>query len=134
MEITISFPGGKKVDAAFSGMVIKTDQPQSMGGDGTAPSPYALFLASLGTCAGIYVLSFCQERGIPTDGITLTQRHEYTATETGTPTLSTIAIEINVPPSFPEKYHKALVRVADQCAVKKTILHPPQFTVRTVVG
>ena len=133
MEITITFPGGKKVDAAFSGMVVKTDQPQSMGGDGTAPSPYALFLASLGTCAGIYVLSFCQERGIPADGITLTQRHEYTTTETGTPKLSTIVIEINVPPSFPEKYHKALVRVADQCAVKKTTLNPPQFSVRTVV-
>lgn len=133
MEIKITFPGGKKVYAELGGFTIETDQPKSMGGDGTAPSPYALFLASLGTCAGIYVLSFCQERGIPTNGISLVQKHEYATSETGTPRLSAIKIEIHLPADFPEKYLKAIVRVADQCAVKKTILNPPPMEVLTVV-
>lgn len=133
MEIKISFPGGKKVHAELGEFTIATDQPRSMGGDGTAPSPYALFLASIGTCAGIYVLSFCHERGIPTDGVFLVQKHQYTTSETGTPRLSAIKIEIHLPPDFPEKYHKAIIRVADQCAVKKTILNPPPMEVLTVV-
>jgi putative redox protein len=133
MDITITFPGGKKVNAEVNGMVIPTDQPKMQGGDGTAPSPYMLFLASLGTCAGIYVLSFCKERGIPTDGVSLTQRIEYAATAEGKSKMEKIVIEINVPPSFPEKYHNALIKVADQCAVKKTILSPPRFEIKTVV-
>ena len=134
MEIKITFPGGKKVNADMSGMVIATDQPKLQGGDGTAPSPYQLFLASLGTCAGIYVLSFCRERNIPTDGVTLTQRIEYATTPEGRQQMDKIVIEINVPPDFPEKYHNALIKVADQCAVKKTIMNPPKFEIKTVVG
>ena len=133
MDITITFPGGKKVNAEVNGMVIPTDQPKLQGGDGSAPSPYLHFLASIGTCAGIYILSFCQERKIPTDNITLTQRLEYATTTEGKSVLDTIAIDINVPPDFPEKYYNALIKVADQCAVKKTILHPPKFAIKTVV-
>jgi len=133
MEMTITFPGKKKVNAEVNGMTITTDQPIAQGGDGSAPSPYVHFLASIGTCAGIYVLSFCQERGIPTDNITITQKLEYVNTAEGKPVLDTIAMDINVPPDFPEKYHKAIIKVADQCAVKKTIANPPKFRISTVV-
>jgi putative redox protein len=133
MEITITFPGNKKVNAEMNGMVIATDQTKLEGGEGSAPSPYLHFLASIGTCAGIYILSFCKERGIPTENVTLTERLEYGTTPEGRSFLDTIALDINVPPDFPEKYHKALIKVADQCAVKKTILHPPKFAIKTVV-
>jgi putative redox protein len=134
VDIVITFPGGKKVNAEMNGMTIATDQPKKLGGDDTAPSPYALFLASIGTCAGIYVLSFCRERKIPTDAISLSQRLEYATTAEGKSKLSKILLEIHVPADFPEKYHAALVKVAEQCAVKKTIQDPPQFEVRTIVG
>ena len=133
MEITITFPGNKKVNAEVNGMVIPTDQTKLDGGEGSAPSPFLHFLASFGTCAGIYVLSFCKERGIPTENVTLTERLEYGTTPEGKSFLDTIALDINVPPDFPEKYHKALIKVADQCAVKKTILLPPKFAIKTVV-
>jgi len=134
MEIKITFPGGKKVNADFDGMVIATDQSRMHGGEGSAPTPFALFLSSIGTCAGIYVLSFCQERNIPTEGVSLTQRIEYITTSEGKSVLDTIVLEIHVPQDFPEKYLKALIKVADQCAVKKTILHPPKFEVKTLVS
>jgi ribosomal protein S12 methylthiotransferase accessory factor len=121
VEISITFPGGKKVNAEMNGMTIATDQP------------YALFLASIGTCAGIYVLSFCQERSIPADKVHIVQRLEYTALDEKKSRLSKITLEIHVPPDFPQKYHNALVKVADQCAVKKTIQDPPVFEVKTVV-
>jgi putative redox protein len=133
MEITITFRGNKKVNAEVNGLVIPTDQPVTLGGEGTAASPFVHFLASIGTCAGIYVLSFCRERGIPTDNITITQRMISVAGPDGKSSLDTIALDINVPPDFPEKYRNALIKVADQCAVKKTILHPPKFQIQTVV-
>ncbi|MBF0344870.1 MAG: OsmC family protein [Nitrospirae bacterium] len=134
MEIKITFPGGKRVNAEIDGMTIPTDQSVKSGGDGSAPEPFKYFLASIGTCAGIYVLSFCQKNNIPTEGLTLTQRLEYALDSGGKTYLSKIGIDINVPSSFPEKYHEAIIRVADQCAVKKAILSPPEFAVRTVVS
>lgn len=133
MEITITFPGNKKVNAEVNGYTIPTDQPVSQGGDGTAPSPFVHFLASIGTCAGIYILSFCRERNIPTDKITLTQRMVYATNPDGRSFLDTIALDINVPSDFPEKYRNALIKVADQCAVKKTIANPPKFSIETKV-
>jgi ribosomal protein S12 methylthiotransferase accessory factor len=79
------------------------------------------------------VLSFCENRKIPTEQISLIQRLEYGKTDEGKMFLEKIIIEIIVPPGFPEKYHRALIKVADQCAVKKTIMNPPKFEVKTIV-
>ena len=130
-EMIVTLPGGKRVDTQIGAHVIRTDQPVASGGEDTAPSPFNLFLAAVGTCAGIYVAGFCQKRGLPTDGIRLRQRNHFDP-ETGV--LRRVEIDVEVPPSFPEKYHEALVRVADQCAVKKAIQAQPVFEVRTVVA
>lgn len=128
-EMEIVFSGNKKVDAIFNGHVVKTDQPVQAGGDGTAPAPFDLFLASIGTCAGIYVLGFCQARGIPTDGIKLIQRMSYNFQKR---LFDKIEIEIKLPPDFPEKYKAAVINAADNCAVKKHLQNPPEIVVKTV--
>ena len=130
-SMTVSFPGGKRVDASYDGFLIQTDQDTDSGGDASAPEPFDYFLASLATCAGIYVLGFCQKRGIPHDGINLVQSWER---DEKSKRLTTIRIAIEVPPDFPDKYRDALVRVASQCSVKKTIENPPEFTVETVAA
>ena len=127
MEILIDFPGGQRVDAHFNNFTVMTDQP-SMSRPGSAPTPFSLFLTSLGTCAGIYVLGFCQQRGLPTEGITIVQRME---TDPFTRMISKIFLEIRVPPTFPEKYRPSLIRSAELCAVKKHMENPPAFEVTT---
>ncbi|MHC4777916.1 MAG: OsmC family protein, partial [Planctomycetota bacterium] len=72
MEIQITFPGGKKVEAQLKEYRILTDQPVKEGGEGSAPAPFDLFLASIGTCGAYYVLTFCQTRKIPTEGLAVT--------------------------------------------------------------
>lgn len=129
MEIKITFPGGERVNAEIGSRIIQTDQPLEVGGDGAAPSPYDYFLASIGTCAGIYALSFCQQRQIATDGLALTQRMEFTDTGNGKKRLARVAIEIVLPPGFPEKYRNAIVTSAGLCSVKKAIMDPPEFAV-----
>ncbi len=127
MEMIIEFPGGAKVDAHFGPYTVQTDQPPP-GGEGTAPTPFELFLASLGTCAGIYVLNFCRKRGISTEGIRILQR-SHSNPETGM--VEKVALEIQVPPSFPKEYYSALVHSAELCKVKKTLEQPPPFEVVT---
>ena len=130
MEMTVTFPGGLRVNGEFNGFTVPTDQPVKGGGEGSAPSPFALFLASLGTCAGFYVVNFCRARNLSPEGIRVTQR---TIADPETHMVSTIEIRIHVPPSFPEKYHAALVRAAEQCTVKKHLEKPPVIETMTVV-
>src|SRR4029453_14783184 len=115
MEMIIDFPGGARVDAHFGGFTVPTDQP-APAGLGGAPSPFDTFLAAIGTWRGIYVVGFCNQRGLPTQGIRIVQRAEHNR-ETGM--VEQISIDIQVPPDFPEKYKPALVKAADQCKVKK---------------
>lgn len=127
MSIKVHFPGNKKVHAESNGFTIETDQPLKAGGDGTAPAPFELFLASLATCAGIYVKSFCDARSLDSTGITIDQSIKWDSAKNK---IGEIIIDIKVPEDFPEKYHEALIRSADQCAVKKTIQDPPEFEVK----
>jgi putative redox protein len=126
MEMVIDFPGGARVDAHFGSFTVQTDQPPQGGGENSAPTPFATFLASIGTCAGIYVLGFCRQRNIPTEGIRLIQNLEV---DRASGMVSKVLLDIQLPPNFPEKYKTAVIRAAEQCTVKKHFEHPPQFQV-----
>lgn len=130
MEMVIEFPGGARVDAHFGPYTVKTDQPPQGGGEGSAPTPFALFLASLGTCAGIYVVGFCRQRGLPTEGIRIVQTMGH---DPATGKMNRVDMDIQVPADFPEKYHEALIRAASQCAVKKQLENPPAIEVKTSI-
>jgi len=123
MDMIIDFPGGARVDAHFGPFTVPTDQPPQS----SAPTPFATFLASIGTCAGIYVLGFCRQRGIPAEGIRLVQSLQVNPM---TGMVTKVNLDIQVPPDFPEKYKPALIRAADQCAVKKHFEQPPQIEVQ----
>jgi putative redox protein len=126
MEMIIDFPGGSRVDAHFGPHTVKTDQPP----ESSAPSPFEVFLSSIGTCAGIYVLGFCMQRNLPTEGIRIIERINHNPM---TGMVETIGLEIQVPSEFPEKYHASLIHSAELCAVKKTIENPPHFDITTKV-
>jgi len=126
MEMIIDFPGGSRVDAHFGPYTVATDQPPVA----SAPSPFEVFLASIGTCAGIYVLGFCQQRNLSTEGIRIVQRINRSRL---TGMVESIGLEIQVPPEFPEKYRPSLIHSAELCAVKKHLENPPRFDISTKV-
>ena len=126
--IKVTFPGGTVVTANFGKFEVATDQPLEDGGTDSAPEPYMLFLASIVTCAGFYVQRFCQQRELSTDGMTMTldiERHPEKRR------LEKVKMAIQLPEGFPEKYHKAVIRAAGMCSVKKAITDPPEFEVIT---
>ncbi len=124
--VRVTFPGGAAVDAHADGFVIKTDQPEENGGANSAPEPYTLFLASIVTCAGFYVQRFCQERKLPTAGMTMTldiKRNDESRR------LEKINMAIQLPDGFPVKYRKAVTRAAGMCSVKKALSDPPEIEI-----
>lgn len=126
MEMKVTFPGNLRVDAEYGGFTIKTDQPVLAGGDGSAPAPFDLFLASLGTCAGIFMLAFLKQRGLPTEGTGITMTMER---DPATHLIGEVGFELHLPAEFPEKYERAIVRAVEQCSVKRHLHQPPDFKV-----
>ena len=125
MDMTFTLPGAARVDAQFAGFTLTTDQPPNA----TAPTPFMLFLASIGACAAYYVQAFCRQRAIPVDGIRVLQHTQ--AGPTGF--VERISLSIELPPEFPERYRSAVIRAADQCSVKKHLEHPPDISIETVM-
>jgi ribosomal protein S12 methylthiotransferase accessory factor len=128
MEMKVYFPGGKRVYADYGGFTIETDQPARGGGDDSAPAPFDLFLASIGTCAGIFALGFMQQRGIDPAGSSLRMTPQFDPT---VGLITRIDLDLTLPDGFPEKYESAIVNAMNLCTVKKHLHQPPEFAITT---
>ncbi|MCB9914644.1 MAG: OsmC family protein [Planctomycetes bacterium] len=127
--LRVTFPGGKQVLAKVGEHGVLTDQPASSGGADLGPAPFDLFLASVGTCAGYFVLTFCQSRGLSTEGLAIEQRWER---DPASRKVTSIVLEVRLPADFPDKYRTAVLRAADLCSVKRLLAEPPE--VKTVLS
>ena len=125
MDMTYTLHDGARVDAHAGRFTIVTDQPP----DATAPSPFTLFLVSIGACAAFYVQAFCRRRDIPTDGVRVMQQNE--AGPTGH--VQRVQLLVELPPDFPDRYREAVVRAAEQCTVKKHLEQPPEIHIESLV-
>ena len=124
----VYFPGGRKVYMDYGEYTIETDQPVRAGGDGSAPAPFDLFLASIGTCAGIYALGFMQQRGIDPTGSHISMEPQY---DPNVGLITKIELDLQLPEGFPEKYKAAIVNAMNLCTVKKHLAQPPAFEITT---
>lgn len=127
--IEVRFPGGKRIDAQVGDFIIQSDQPAKYGGNSTAPAPFDLFLASIATCAGIFAWNFCEMRQLSTAGLTLNME---CIEDTQRKMLGEIRFHLRLPEGFPDKYRQGIVRAMEQCAVKRHMHQPPDFTVQVV--
>jgi len=125
-KIEVSFPGNLRVDAKIGDFVIPTDQPKDSGGDGSAPSPFALFGGSIATCAGYFAMKFCKARKIDMEGMKLEMKYDWDEEQKRYPKM---VLDLQLPEGFPEKYRGAILKAMDQCAVKKHILNSPEFDI-----
>jgi putative redox protein len=116
MAIDIYFNGNKKVNAVIDGFTVTTDQPVQAGGDNSAPTPFNMFLASLGTCAGIYIKGFCDQRGIDSKDIRIVMDYNYDPIQK---MIVKFIMRVHVPADFPEQYEAAVIKSAALCAVKR---------------
>lgn len=123
-EIEVTFPKGKRVNAKIGDTLIETDQAVKSGGDGSAPEPFQLFLASIATCVGIYALGFCQVRGIETDGMSIKMSGEF---DINSRQYVEFTFNLILPKNFPATHHEAIMRAMDSCPVKRHMVNTPSF-------
>lgn len=126
MRVEVGFPAEDRIQAHSKGMVFEIGPPPNRGGDPDAAGPFDLLLCALALCTGYQVLSFLQERGIPTADAGLSIEAER---DPDSHLLSTVHIKVKVPEGFPEKYDEAVVRATGQCGVKIQLGQKPEFEV-----
>ena len=124
--IAVAFPGGKRVDVEIGEFTLQTDQSTKHGGDGAAPEPFDLFLASIASCAGIYALNFCQSRNISSDGIALKMHCQRDDKQK---MITRITFQLTLPQGFPDKYRTGIVRAMELCTVKRHMQSAPAFEI-----
>ncbi len=122
---------GKKVKAEYKGFTIETDQPEKYGGENSAPAPFDLFLASLGTCVGFFMGAFCRRMNLPTFGFKIEM--EFIG-DPQTHLVKKILTKVTFPENFPEKYKNAVFKSADSCSVTKQMKYMPEFEIIEVNG
>ncbi|OGS08561.1 MAG: osmotically inducible protein OsmC [Elusimicrobia bacterium RIFOXYA12_FULL_51_18] len=125
-DMEITFGGNKKINAAFHGFEIQTDQPKSAGGDGSAPTPFDLFLASLGTCAGIFAVGFMQSRKLSTEGFKILLSFDW---DESSHLVKKVTMKMKLPDGFPPQYKDAILKATGLCAVKRHLHTPPAFEI-----
>ena len=113
----ITFEGNKKVKVRVKNFDVWTDQPQEQGGDASAPTPIDLFLASLGSCCGVFVLNFLKQHALP-ENVYLTLDPIWNISDY---VIEKIKVAIHVPTGFPTKYENALIEVAKRCLVARHV-------------
>lgn len=125
VEIKAKVKEGLIVEATIGNHKITSDQSIQHGGTDTSPNPYEYFLASIAMCKMYYANKFCIERNIDPKEV------EIILTTEGTFENLTIVVNIKFGTNFPEKYQKAVIKVVEQCTVKKVIQSAPNFKVIT---
>jgi ribosomal protein S12 methylthiotransferase accessory factor len=126
MKVDVEFGGGKKINAKFNGFTVESDQAVSAGGEGKFPEAFDYFDTALALCAGHYIMSFCEQREIPTDGIKISQDSEKDPDDKYK---RFYTLNVELPSNFPDKYKRAVTMAASSCAVKKVVTTGPEFEI-----
>ena len=102
-----------------------SDQPREAGGDDAGPSPTEFLVGSLSSCIGYFVSVFLERHDVPREGLAISIEPQY---ENNPRRIAKFDVLLILPKNVPEKYHEALLRVANTCTVHNTLLNPAQIT------
>jgi len=104
-----------------------SDEPASAGGGGTGPDPYALLLASLGSCTSMTVGLYARRKGWPLENVTVRLRHsrihatDCADCETKEGSIDRIDRDIELTGDLSAEQRTRLLEIASRCPVHRTL-------------
>lgn len=129
MKVEVEFPSSETIRARCRDLVFEIGLPPHMGGDPDAYGPFDLVLSGLALCTAHHVRAFLAERGLPIEDAGLVVQAERSP---DSHLLESVSLELRVPKELPEKYNDAIMRAAEQCAVKQQLGCKPECVMSVV--
>jgi len=126
-RITVNYVGGRMFNASMRGHTVSLDLPREQQGTDTGPTPPELFVASLASCMGYYLLFYCDRARLDPAGLTVEAEFQKLPDRIGT-----ILIRINLPSATTAAQKEEADAWAHKCFIHNTLTHTPAITVEIV--
>ena len=107
---------------------LRSDEPVTAGGTDTAPTPYDLLLAALGSCTSMTVAMYARRKQWPLERVTVRLRHsrvhaeDCAACDTREEKLTVIDRDIELIGALDNDQRARLLAIAERCPVHVTLI------------
>lgn len=123
--VHVEHGGGDRFRIDMRQHSIVVDQPPSLGGEDSGPTPTELFVASVASCVAFYVGRFLSRHGMDPQGLGVSAEFSL---ETRPARVGEIRLRLLLPAGVPPERHAALLAVAAHCTVENSLEQRPTVT------
>ncbi|NNF63321.1 MAG: OsmC family protein [Acidimicrobiia bacterium] len=124
---TVRTESGFRTEVISNGFPLTVDEPASVGGTNTGPTPYDYLLTALGSCTSITLRMYADRKQWPLDAVTVRLSHrkvharDCAECESESGTVDRIERSILLEGDLDDDQRSRLLAIADRCPVHKSL-------------
>lgn len=134
-KVTLSLEGNYKTSITVRNHTLLADEPEEHGGDDTGPTPFELFIASIGSCAAFTMQMYASRKGWPLKKIEIEMQHTRVNREDvpdydnpdNRAKVDVITKKIVLHGDLTVDQKTRIVEIGGRCPVHRAILNQPHF-------